>query len=150
MAPLDDNSVPSEGTSFCVGSWIFVADGSSSFKSRPVDQNAPETSEAARRHEFDDFIDQLEEVVLSAFNSGTRIQPEFGAFRPKTLSELEVDLDKLLKDTKQETTIDGNILSSGCQQDVTEEEQLINSVSTTTIENYLKDLKEIRCKGVQS
>ena len=145
MAPLDDNSVPAKGTFFYVGSWIFVADGLGGFNSLPIDQNASEASEAARCQEIDDFVDQLEEVELSVFNNGTRNQPEFDAIRPKTLSELEVDLDKLLEDTKQETTIDGNILSSGCQQDVTEEEQLINSVSTTTIENYLKDLKEIRC-----
>ena len=67
-------------------------------------------------------------------------EPEFDAIRPKTLSELEEDLDKLLEDTKQETTIDGDILSSGCQQDIIQEEQPINSVSTTTNENYLKDL----------
>ena len=67
-------------------------------------------------------------------------EPEFDAIRPKTLSELEEDLDKLLEDTKQETTIDGDILSSGCQQDIIHEEQPINSVSTTTNENYLKDL----------
>ena len=57
---------------------------------------------------------------------------------------MEEDLDKLLEDTKQETTIDGDILSSGCQQDIIQEEQPINSVSTTTIKNYLKDLMEIR------
>jgi len=79
MAPLDDNSVPSEGTSFYVGSWIFVADGLGSFKSRTIDQSAPEIPEATSRHEIDDFIDQLEEVGLPASNSETRIQPEFGA-----------------------------------------------------------------------
>ena len=150
MAHLDDNSVLDKGTSFCVGSWIFVADGSGGFNSRSIDRSISEVSEAARSQEINDFVDQLEEVELSVLNNGTRIQLEFDAIGPKTLSELEEDLNKLLEDTKQETTIDGNILSSGCQQDVTEEEQLINSVSTTTIENYLKDLKEIRCKGVQS
>ena len=86
MAPLDDNSVPFEGTSFCVGSWIFVADVSGCFKSRPIDQSAPETPEAASRHEVDDFIDQLKEVGFSYSNSEARIQPEFGAVKPKTLS----------------------------------------------------------------
>ena len=145
MAPLDDNVVLTKGTSFRVGPWTFVAYGSGGFNSRPIDRSPSEASKATRQQEIDDFIDQLEEVGPSASNNRTRIQLGFDAIRPKTLSELEEDLDKLLKDTKQETTIDGNILSSGCQQDVTEEEQLINSVSTTTIENYLKDLKEIRC-----
>ena len=74
MAPLDDNSVPSEGTSFYVGSWIFVADGLGSFKSRTIDQSAPKIPEATSRHEIDDFIDQLEEVGLPASNSETRIR----------------------------------------------------------------------------
>jgi len=114
MAPLDVNSVPSEGTSFCVGSWIFVADGSGGFKSRTIDQSALEIPEATSHHEINDFIDQLEEVGLPASNSETRIQPEFGAIKTKTLSELEEDLDRLLEDTKQETSMDGKILSSGC------------------------------------
>ena len=133
-----------EGTSFCVGSWIFVADGLGGFNSLPIDQNASEASEAARCQEIDDFVDQLEEVELSVFNNGTRNQPEFDAIRPKTLSEMEEDLDKLLEDTKQETTIDENILSFGCQQDITQEEQHVNSVSAATIESYQKDLMEIR------
>ena len=66
MAPLDDNSVPSEGTSFCVGYWIFVADGSGGFKGRTIDQSAPEIPEATSHHEIDDFIDQLKEVILPA------------------------------------------------------------------------------------
>ena len=62
MAPLDDNSVLEKGTSFRVGSWIFIADGSSSFKSCLIDQNPPEVPEATSHHEFDDFVDKLEEV----------------------------------------------------------------------------------------
>ena len=47
--------------------------------SLPMDQGASdrslsEVSEAARRQEIDDFIDQLEEVGLSVSNSGTRIR----------------------------------------------------------------------------
>ena len=114
MAPLDDNSVPSEGTSFCVGSWIFVANGSGGFKSRTIDQSALEIPEATSHHEINDFIDQLEEVGLAASNSETRIQPEFDAIKTKTLSELEEDLDRLLEDTKQENSMDKKILSSGC------------------------------------
>ena len=74
MAPLDDNSVPSEGTSFCVGSWIFVVDRSGGFRSRTIDQSTPKIAEATSRQEIDDFIDQLEEVELPASNSETRIR----------------------------------------------------------------------------
>ena len=114
MAPLDDNSVPSEGTSFCVGSWIFVADGSGGFKSRTIDQSAPKIPEATSHHEIDDFIDQLEEVGLPASNSETRIQTEFGAIKTKTLFELEEDLEKLLEDSKQEASMDGKTLLPNC------------------------------------
>ena len=101
MAPLDDNSMLEKGTSFRVGSWIFVANGSGSFESCPIDQNPPEASEAAKHHEYDDFIDQLEEVGFSTLNNKTRILPEFSVIKTKTLSELVEDLDKLLEDTKQ-------------------------------------------------
>ena len=112
MASLDDNSVPSEDTSFCVGSWIFVADGLGGFKSRPIDQATPKVPEAAKCYEIDDFIDQLEEVGHPASYFETRIQLEFGMVETKTLSELEEDLDRLLEDTKQETSMDEKILSS--------------------------------------
>ena len=79
MAHLDDNSVLDKGTSFCVGSWIFIADGSGGFNSRPIDRSPSEVSEVTKCQEIDDFIDQLEEVGLPASNSETRIQPEFGA-----------------------------------------------------------------------
>ena len=62
MASLDDNSVPSEDTSFCVGSWIFVADGSGGFESFLTSQDPPGVSEAIKCREFDKFIDQLEEI----------------------------------------------------------------------------------------
>jgi hypothetical protein len=140
MAPLNDNSVLTRGTSF---SWIFVADGSGGFDSRPIDQNAPKASEAARHQEIDDFIDQLEEVKLPV-DGEARNQPDFDAISPKTLSKMEGNLDKLLEDTKQETIVDGKILSSGCHQDIIQVEQPVNTVSMTTIENYLKDLMKIR------
>ena len=106
MASLDDNSVLEKGTSLRVGSWIFVADGSGSLESCSIDQNPSEVPEAARHHEFNDFVDQLEEVRFSTLNNETRIQPKFDAIKAKTLSELEEDLDRLLEDTKQETSMD--------------------------------------------
>jgi len=114
MAHLDNNSVLENGTCFRVGSWIFIADGSGSFESCSIDQNLLEVPEATSHHEFDDFVDQLEEVGFSTLNNETRIQPEFDAFKTKTLSELEEDLERLLEDTKQETPTDGKVLSSSC------------------------------------
>jgi hypothetical protein len=47
MAPLDDNVTPTKGTTFYVGSWVFVADGSGDFDSHLIDPSALETLEAA-------------------------------------------------------------------------------------------------------
>ena len=102
--------MPLEGNSFRVGSWIFVADGSGGFKSRPINQDPPEVSETAKHCKFDEFIDQLEEIGFSNFNNEARIQPEFDAIKAKTLSELEEDLEKLLEDSKQETSTNGKTI----------------------------------------
>ena len=96
MAPLDDNLVLEKGTSFRIGSWIFIANGSGGFESCSSDRNPPEASEVASRHEFDDFIDRLEEIRISAISSETKIQPRSDEFKTKTLSELEEDLKRLL------------------------------------------------------
>jgi len=85
MAPLNDNLVLENGTSFRVSSWIFIADGSGGFESRSIDQDLPEVSEAAKHREFDEFIDQLEEIGFSNLNDETRIQTEFDTIRTKTL-----------------------------------------------------------------
>ena len=96
MASLDDNPVLEKGTSLRIGSWIFIADGSGGFESCSSDRNPPEASEVTSLHEFDDFIDRLEEIEISAISSETRIQPGFDEFKTKTLSELEEDLERLL------------------------------------------------------
>ena len=114
MASLDDNPVPEKGTSLRVGSWIFVADGSGGFESRSINHDPPEISEATKRREFDEFIDQLEEIGFSDLSDEARIQPEFDAIRTKTLFELEDDLEKLLEDSKQKTPMDGKTPLLNC------------------------------------
>ena len=69
MASLDDNRVLEKGTSFRVGSWIFIADGSGGFENCSIDQDPPEVSKATKHHEFDEFIDQLEEIGFSDLNN---------------------------------------------------------------------------------
>ena len=64
MAPLDNNVVPAKGTTFYIGSWVFVADGSGGFDSHLIDPSAPEASEAARRRAVDEFVNQLDEISL--------------------------------------------------------------------------------------
>ena len=114
MASLDDTPELEKGTSLRVGSRIFVTDGSGSFESYSINQDALEVSEATKRREFDEFIDQLEEIGFSNLNNEARIQPEFDAIKAKTLSELEEDLEKLLKYSKQETAMDGKTLPTNC------------------------------------
>ena len=114
MASLDDTPVLEKGTSLRVGSRIFVTDGSGSFESYSINQDPPEVSEAIKRREFDEFIDQLEEIGFSNHSNEAQIQPKFDAIKAKTLSELEEDLEKLLEDSKQETSTNGNtILPNG-------------------------------------
>jgi hypothetical protein len=49
MALLDsNNSMPAKGTTFFVGSWAFVANGSGSFDNHLIDPRAPEASETVR------------------------------------------------------------------------------------------------------
>jgi len=107
MASFDNNPVLRKGTSFRVGSWIFVANGSGGFESYSIDQDPPEASEVVKRHEFDESIDQLKGVRLSDVDNEARIQPEFDAIKAKTLSEPEEDLEELLEDSKQETSMNG-------------------------------------------
>ena len=107
MASLDDNPMLEKGTSLRVGSWIFIANGSSGFESCSTNQDPLEVSEATKRLEFDEFVDQLEKIGFSDLNNEARIQPEFDAFKAKTLSELKEDLEKLLEDSKQEISTNG-------------------------------------------
>ena len=114
MASLDDNPLLEKGVSLRIGSWVFIADGSAGFESCSINQDPPEISEAAKQREFDEFTDQLEEIGFSNLNNEARIQPEFDAIKAKTLSELEEDLEKLLEDSKQETSTNGKITLSNC------------------------------------
>jgi len=114
MAPLDDNPMLKKDTSLHVGSWIFITDGPGSFESCSIDQDPLEILEASKRCEFDEFIDQLEEIRFSDLSNEARIQPEFNAIKTKTLSELEEDLEKLLEDSKQKTPMDGKTPLLNC------------------------------------
>ena len=117
-----------------------MADGSGGFDSRPINQNTLEASEVTRCQEDDDFVDQLEEIKLPVHVNEVQNQLDFDAISPKTLSKMEEDLDKLLENTKQETTASGETPSPECQHDIIQAEQPVSTVSTTTIEDYLQNL----------
>ena len=117
-----------------------IANGSRGFDSRLIDLSPPEASEVARRREIDNLVDQLDEVELPVHVSEAPNQTDFDASIPKTLFEMEEDLDKLLEITKDPV--------SGCQQDIVQIELPVNMASTKTIENYLKDRPAIPCPRV--
>ena len=106
MAPLDNNVVPAKGTTFYVGSWVFIADGLGGFNSHLIDPSVPKTSKAARHQEVDNFVDQLDEIPLLVHVKEVQNRPDFDVITPTALFELEEDLDNLLETTRQEAIID--------------------------------------------
>ena len=106
MAPLDNKVIPTKGTTFYVGSWVFVVDGSGGFDSHLIDLSTPKTSKAEQRREIDNFVDQLDEISLPIHIKKVQNQHDFDVTTPKTLSELEEDLDNLLEISGQEAIVD--------------------------------------------
>jgi hypothetical protein len=65
MASLSFTStVLDEGTTFIFGSWICVANGLGGFSSCLVNSRKPEASAPTRSSELDNFIDNLNELLL--------------------------------------------------------------------------------------
>jgi len=145
MAPLDNNMMPAKGTTFYIGSWVFIADGSGGFDSHLIDPSAPKTSEATRRGEVNNFIDQLHDIPLPVHVKEVRNLPDFDVITPKTVFELEEDPDHLLEATRQGAIIDREAPTSEFHQDLVQDHTMLasNTVSPVTIENYLKDLMAI-------
>jgi hypothetical protein len=111
------SAVLDEGTTFVFGSWIYVANGLGGFNSHLADSSKPEASTPTRRSDLDEFIDNLEELLLPDlvlqieklsvfYATSTRAPPELvgsdsnqseGTTQSKSLSDMEDDLDLLLK-----------------------------------------------------
>jgi hypothetical protein len=65
MASFNFTSVVlDEGTTFVFGSWIYITNSSGGFNSHLTDSREPETSAATRRSDLDEFIDNLDEMLL--------------------------------------------------------------------------------------
>jgi hypothetical protein len=58
------NTVLDDGTTFIFGSWIYVTNGSSGFKSHLADYRKLEAFAATRHSDLDEFIDNLNEFPL--------------------------------------------------------------------------------------
>jgi hypothetical protein len=58
------SAVLNEGTTFIFGSWICVANGLRGFNSHLVNSREPETSSSTRSSDLDEFIDNLDELLL--------------------------------------------------------------------------------------
>jgi hypothetical protein len=76
MASFDFTSVVlDEGTTFIFSSWIYVANGSSGFNSYLADSREPETSASTQHSDLDEFIDNLDEMLLPSL--AKEIEEEF-------------------------------------------------------------------------
>jgi hypothetical protein len=111
------SAVFEKGTTFIFGSWICVAHGFGGFNSHVVNSRKRETSASTRSSDLDEFIDNLDKLLLPdlalkfekmfVFDAtSTRDAPELvrsdsnqseGTTQSKSLSNLEEDLDLLLK-----------------------------------------------------
>jgi hypothetical protein len=104
------STVLDEGTTFIYGSWICVANGLGGFNSHLVNPTKPEASTPTQSSDLDelllpDLAMQIER--MSVFDAtSTRAAPGLvgsnsnqskGATQSKSLSDLEEDLDRLLK-----------------------------------------------------
>jgi hypothetical protein len=58
------NAMLDEGTMFTFGSWVCVGDGVGDFRWHLVDDKKPEASATTFHHELDDFVDNLDEMLL--------------------------------------------------------------------------------------
>jgi hypothetical protein len=111
------STVLDESTTFIFGSWICVANGLGGFNSYLADSRKPEASTPTRSSDIDEFIDNLDELLLldlprqiertSVFKvTSTRAAPELlgsdsnrseEVTQSKSPFDLEEDLDRLLK-----------------------------------------------------
>ena len=91
------NNVAEEGTTFVFGSWVCTANGPGGFNSHLTNPNETEAHATTHRNSIDEFVDQLDEIVLPVHvkNKG---QPDLDetSSRSESLSELEEDLNSLL------------------------------------------------------
>jgi hypothetical protein len=106
-----------KGTTFIFGSWICVANGLGNFNSHLANSREPDASSSTRSSNLDEFIDNLDELLLPdlalqietmfIFNAtSTRDAPDLvgsdsdrseQTTKSKSLSDLEENLDLLLK-----------------------------------------------------
>jgi hypothetical protein len=111
------SAVLDEGTTLDFGSWICVANGLDGFNRHLVDSEKPMASTSTQHGDIDEFVDNLDELLLtdlvlqirkmSAFDAtSTHDAPELvgsdsnrseGTTQSKSLSDLEEDLHLLLK-----------------------------------------------------
>jgi hypothetical protein len=111
------SAMVNKGTTFIFGSWICVANGLGGFNSHLVDSREPKASTSTRSSNLDEFINNLNELLLPIlamqiekmsvfYATSTHDIPELvgldsnrseGTTQSKSLSDLEEDLDLLLK-----------------------------------------------------
>jgi hypothetical protein len=58
------SAVLDEGTTFIFGSWICVANGSGGFNNHQANSKEPDASSSTPSSDLDDFIDNLDDMLL--------------------------------------------------------------------------------------
>jgi hypothetical protein len=138
-APLDNNVVPTRGTTFYVGSWVFIADGLGGFDSHLIDLGTPENSEATQHREVNNFIDQLDEIPLPVHVKEDQNQTDFDVNLPKSLSEMEEKLDNLLEISRQEVIVNREL---PCLNSIRTLSRIAQNSQPTRFTHYDRELLE--------
>jgi hypothetical protein len=58
------STVLEEGTTFVFGLWVCIADGAGGFHRHLIDNTKPETPAVNRCNDLDEFVDNLDEMLL--------------------------------------------------------------------------------------
>jgi hypothetical protein len=168
MASINFTSaVLDEGTTFIFGSWICVANGSGGFNSHLANSKDAEASSSTPSSDLDEFIDNLDDMLvpdlaqriekMSVFNM-TSIRDAPDLFRldsnqfektslSKSLSDLEEDLDLLLKIKDVGATVCGAAPIFDTHSDSNEEYSPRSTTPSSRARKGLGDEGVTTCRG---
>jgi hypothetical protein len=79
--------VPPQGTTFVFGSWVCVADGAGSFRRFLIDMK-PKTPTASFHSDLDEFVDNLDDLLIHGSATRTEEESAFGTTPSSTATTL--------------------------------------------------------------
>jgi hypothetical protein len=130
------NAVLHEGTTLIFGSWICIADGAGDFRRFTIDVMKPKTLAASFHSEFDEFVDNLDDLLTHGPARKIEEESIFNATSPRAAT----------------TTLGSDSLRSedlcsrsrlGPRNSATEPQEANNSESLSALEKYLDFLLQI-------